>query len=432
MKSGEKSRGRYSLGESHKYFKEAFEMLSEKSLEAMDDQILLVDLLLKWAPVFNYRGAYTELIDLFRAHEKLACSIDDKERLGMFYTWLGLALWGGGNYRESYQTLIVALDLGEQVQSSKVIGHSCAWLSRACVDLGFLEDAVAFGSRAQEISLSLESDRELFRYSAFGLGYAYYFMGKSEKVDELGKLLLDHGQKKADIRMTAMGHVCIGMGRSAAGDLLPASESFQRAIEISIDPLLTYISKLLMGYSYLSSDQLKKAEEILEDVMMFSEASGFEFVRTAARGFQGIVLIAKGNLSQGIYIAEEVTKAFLEKGNRYRYALFNYMIGKVYYRIYQHKGPKNLSSILSNLGFLIKNVSIASKKAEEYLNEAVTMANEIGAKSLLGQASLELGALYKAKGKSALAQKYISEAIKIFQQCQAELFLKQAKEALAS
>jgi tetratricopeptide (TPR) repeat protein len=257
-------------------------------------------------------------------------------------------------------------------------------------------------------------------------------MGKSEKADELGRRLLDHGQKQADIRMTAMGHVIIGMGRSAAGDLLTAIESLQRAVQLSIDPLLTFIANLLIGYCYLGSEQLKKAEETLEDVMRSSETIGFEFVRTAARGLQGIVLIAKGNLSQGISIAESLTKEFLEKGNRYRYALFNYMIGKVYHRIYQRKGPKNLFSILSNFGFLVKSVSIASKKAEEYLNEAITMANEIGAKGLLGQACLELGALYKAKGKTAQAKKYISEAINIFQQCQAEIYLKQAKDALAS
>jgi len=432
LKSGEKSLGRYSLGESHKYFKEAFDMLSEKSVTTKDDQILLVDLLLKWAPVFNYRGAYSELVDLFRAHEQLATSIDDKERLGMFYTWLGLALWGGEDYRGSYQILIKALDLGEQVQSSKVIGHSCAWLSRACVDLGLLEDAVAFGSRAQEISQALGSDRELFRYSAFGLGYAYYFMGKTKEVDELGKLLLDYGQKQADIRMTGMGHVCIGMGRSVAGDLLSAIESFQRAVQISIDPLLTYIAKLLIGYCYLGNEQLKKAEETLEDVRMFSEASGFEFARTAARGLQGIVLIARGNLSQGISITEDVVKAFFEKGNRYRYALFNYMLGKVYFRIYERKGPKTLSSLLGNFAFLVKSVSIASKKAEKYLNEAISVANEIGAKGLLSQAYLDLGALYKAKRRTPQAQKYISEAIDIFQQCEAEVYLKQAKEALAS
>jgi len=432
VKSGEKSLGKYSLGESHEYFKEAFDILSENSLKTIDSQIMLVDLLLKWAPVFNYRGTYFELIDLFSAHEQLANLIDDKERLGMFYTWLGVALWGGGNYRNSYHVLIKALELGEQVQSSKVIGYSCTWLSRACTDLGLLEDAVTFGSRAQEISIALKSDRELFRYSALGLGYAYYFMGKSKKVDELGKMLLANGQKQDDIRTIAMGHICFGMGRSAAGDLLPAIESFRRAIQISIDPLLTYVGKLLVGYCYLNNEQLKKAEETLEDVMRFSETSGFEFVGTAAQGFQGIVLIAKGNLNQGIIIVEDVMKAFFEKGNRYRYALFNYMIGKVYCRICQRKGPKNLSSMLSNFGFLVKNVSVASKKAEGYLNEAITMASEIGAKGLLGQASLELGILCKTKGKNVKAQKYISEAISIFQQCQAEIYLKQAKDALTS
>ena len=432
LKSGEKSLGRYSLGESHKYFKEAFDMLSEKSLETEDDQILLVDLLLKWAPVFNYRGAYSELVDLFRAHEQLASSIDDKERLGMFYTWLGLALWGGGDYRASYQILIKALDLGEQAASWKVIGNSCAWLSRACVDLGLLEDAVAFGRRAQEISQTLGSDRALFRYSALGLGYAYYCTGKTKKADELGKLLLDYGQEQADIRMPAMGHMCIGMGRFVAGDLLSAIESFQRSVQISSDPLLTYVGKLLMGYCYLGNDQLKKAEETLEDVTRFSEASGFEFVRTAARGLQSIVLIAKGNLSEGISIAEDVIKASLEKGNRYRYAMFNYLLGKVYFRIYERKGPKNLSSLLSNFGFLVKSVSIASKKAEKYLNEAIGVANEIGAKGLLGQAYLELGTLYRAKRKIPRAQQYISEAIDIFQQCEAEVYLKQAKDVLAS
>jgi predicted ATPase len=58
FKAGEKSLGRFALGESYKYFKEAFDLLSEKSLETKDNQILLVDLLLKWAPVLNYRGSY--------------------------------------------------------------------------------------------------------------------------------------------------------------------------------------------------------------------------------------------------------------------------------------------------------------------------------------------------------------------------------------
>ena len=432
VKSGEKSLGRFSLGESHQYFKEAYDILSGKTLETKDDRNFFMDLLIKWAPVFNYRCAYLELIDLLRAHEPLAGSLDDKERLGMFYAWFGLALWGGGDYRGSYQILIKALGIGEDVQSGKVIGYSCAWLSRSCLDLGLLEDAVVFGNRALEISHSLKSDRELFRYSAFGLGYAYYFRGECRKAEDLGMLLLDYGKTNADRRMTAMGYIIIGMSRFVSGDLMSANKNFQKAVKRSIDPLLTCIGKLLMGYSFLGNNQVSKAEETLEDVLRFCATGGFEFVRTVAYGFHGLVLIAKGDLSRGINIAEQVRKAFQEEGNRYRYALFNYLLGKVYSSINQRKGTTSLSFLVNNFGFLVRSVLISNKKAEECLNKAIAVANEIGAKGLLGQAYLEFGALYKAKRKTAQARKYISEAIDVFQQCEAEVYLKQAKEALAS
>ncbi len=431
VKSGEKSFERYSLDESHQYFEEAFDNLSAKPLETKDEQSFLIDLLIKWASVFYYRGAYGELIDLLKAHTDLAESVNEKERLGMFYAWLGLALWGRGNYRSSYQYLYKALDLGEEVQNHKVIGYSCAWLSRTCADLGLLDDAVVFGERAQEISRAFKLDKEFFRHSFAGLGYAYYFKGESKKTEELGRIVLDYGQKQSDIRMTTMGHMFVGWGRFVAGDLPSAIECFHRSIQVSIDPMFSYLVKLLLGYSYLANDQFQEAEDTLEEVMSFVENVGFDLIGTAARGFQGLVLVIKGNLNKGISMAEEVKTASLETGNKYRYALFNYMLGKVYLQIFQRKGPKSLSFLVKNFGFLVKNVPVASKKAEEYFTTAIEVAKEIGAKGVLGQAYLDLGFLHKTKGKKDKAMECILTAVRLFERCEAEVYLKQAKEALA-
>ena len=60
------------------------------------------------------------------------------------------------------------------------------------------------------------------------------------------------------------------------------------------------------------------------------------------------------------------------------------------------------------------------------------VAKEIGAKGIEGQALLDLGYLHKVKGRTDKARDYFSRAIKIFEECEAEMFLKQAKEALAS
>jgi hypothetical protein len=88
--------------------------------------------------------------------------------------------------------------------------------------------------------------------------------------------------------------------------------------------------------------------------------------------------------------------------------------------------------MLKNIGFLIKNLPGASKKAEDHFSRTIKVAKEIGANGLLGPAYLDLGLLHKAKKKNEQAKTYINEAIDIFEQGEAEVYLKQAREALAS
>jgi tetratricopeptide (TPR) repeat protein len=111
----------------------------------------------------------------------------------------------------------------------------------------------------------------------------------------------------------------------------------------------------------------------------------------------------------------------------------NHMLGKVYSQIAQGGGgKKNISFLLKNIGFLIKTVPFAARKAEEYLHKAIETSKEIGAKSVLGQAYLDLGKLHKAKGRLADARTCISQAVQSFEECEADVYLKQAREVLAS
>lgn len=80
----------------------------------------------------------------------------------------------------------------------------------------------------------------------------------------------------------------------------------------------------------------------------------------------------------------------------------------------------------------MKNIPLAGKKAESYFVRTIEVAREIGAKGTLGLACLDLGLLYKLKKKPEKAREYISESIKIFQQCEARAYLKQAKNELES
>mgnify|MGYP000470573014 FL=1 len=88
--------------------------------------------------------------------------------------------------------------------------------------------------------------------------------------------------------------------------------------------------------------------------------------------------------------------------------------------------------MLKNIGFLIKNLPGASKKAEDHFNKAIKVAKEIGANGLLGPAYLDLGLFFKAKKRTKQAKECITRAIEIFVQSEANIYLKHANEALES
>ena len=430
VKSGEKSLKRYAVEESHQYFKEAFDLLTNKPGRTKEEEGVLIDLLIKWAFVFYYRGDFRGLVDLLSAHEKMAESLDDKERLGMFYGWLGFALYDREKFKDSYQYLSKALKIGEEIDNQKVIGYACAWLSWTCAELGLLDEAITFGERGQEICRFLESDPYLYFKSLGGLGFAYWHRGDRKKGLEAGKAILDYGQRHSNIRSMVVGHWTMAFSYLVDGDFPTAIECCKRAIQISADPFYSQVPRLLLGISYVLSGQLQEAEEALQEVVTYSRKFGAEIIGTPAHLYLGVVSIAKGHMNRGLKMLEEVQRAYLEYQRRGFYALSEYALGKVYLGIVEGEASMSLPKMAKNIGFLVKNVPFASKKAENHFNKSIEVAKEIGAKGTLGMAYLDLGLLYRAWGKKDKAREHISTAIQVFEQCEAETYLRQAKEAL--
>ena len=163
-----------------------------------------------------------------------------------------------------------------------------------------------------------------------------------------------------------------------------------------------------------------------------SQQFGCDVLTTPTQLFLGVVLISKGKFGQGLNMIKDVKQTCL-KNERKMYAVVSeYVLGKVYLQIVEGAGPMSLSTIAKNIGFLIKNVPLADKKAQFHFNKAIETAKEIGAKGFLGLAYLDLGLLHKAKKRKDQAKKCISEAVQLFEQCEADVYLKQANEALES
>jgi tetratricopeptide (TPR) repeat protein len=432
IKSAEKSRDRYALEESHRYFKQAFEILINKTDKSKDEIRLFVYILIKWAIVLHWRGRYTALVELFKSHENLLAFIDDKESTGMFYTWLGWALFNIEDLEESRTYLRKSLEIGKHIKNSRVMGYANAFLAFTCSTMGLLNEAVGFGETATDIANSIEFDPELFRFALLGLQLAYYFRGDSKKTLKIGHQLIDYGQKNSDIRCLTTGHITAGNGYWLAGHYDQAIKFYQKAKQMSLHPNFSLWVNLMMGWCQLMWGELEEAEDPLLQVIQFDEKFGAGLYGTSARDALGIISIARGNVEGGLRISEEVSKLYREKGFRWNYLTHRFHLARVLLQMVGSIESENLIHNLKKVTVVVKNSSAVAEKAEAYLNEAIEVAKEIGAKNMLALAYFDLGVLQKAKKRTDLAREYISEAIQLFKQCEAEVYLKQAKEALAS
>jgi predicted ATPase len=432
MKAGEKSLKRYAVEEAHRYYQEAYDLILNITEKTREDELLLIDLILDWAMVFYYRADCIAFEKIFLSHEELAKTLDDQERLGMFYAWMGLIAYFREKYKDSYEYLQLASKIGETIQNEKIVGYACTWLTWTCSELGLLDEAIDHGKHAQKIAKILVSDHYLFFKSLGGIGLAYNYKGEIKNILEAGKQLLDYGQRHSNIRSTHLGYQTIGLSHMMAGNFELAKEFAQKAASVSVDPIYSMSGKMTLAFIYSIHGQLMEIEDEIKEIETFSRNNGYEVWGSPARMLYGAICIAKGRMSHGLKIIEGVKQEYKENGRKFMLGYSELVLANIYLQIVEGAKPASLVTMAKNIGFLIKTVPLAAEKAEKHLHKALEIAEELGSKANIAMICLDLGRLHKAKNRTQEAKDCISRAIKVFEEIEAEAFLLQARQALAA
>ncbi len=432
MKSGEKSLGRYAVEESYQYFKEAFEILSDKIDRSGEEDTLLIALIVKWAYVYYYRGDFKGLTERLIANQSLAEGIPDRSVAGMFYGWLGMSLYSRERFQESRRQLLRALQIGKELDDKKVIGYACTWLTWTCAELGLLDEALGFGARAQDVAKGFAADHYLFFKSLGGIGFTHYCRGEGRKALEAGNTLVEFGERNSDVRSLVMGHYVTGLGHLISGDVTAMLESEQCAVQISADPYYRQFPTLFIGVGHFYNGEFETARRAFEEVAAFSEESGVELLGTPAKTFLGAVYLSTGELKLGLKMLEEGRKRFAERARKWCLGVADGILGQFYLQVATRGGETSLPFMLKNISFLIARLPFATSKAKQHLLNCIEIAEEVGAHCLAGEAYMSLGILHKSKGRKDEAAKSLSEAMRRFEKCELEVPLQQAREVLAS
>jgi class 3 adenylate cyclase/tetratricopeptide (TPR) repeat protein len=432
MKAGEKSLRRYAVEEAHQYYQEAYVLILNKTDKSREDELLLIDLVLEWSMVFYYRADCRSWEKLFNDHRVLAETANDKERLGMFYAWLGLCLFFREKFADSYTYLHKAVKIGKELENQKIIGYACTWLSWTCSELGLFDEAIAQGQRGQVIAANLKSDQYLYFKALSALAQTYIYKGNSRKALEIGQVLLEYGQKHSNLRSIFMGYSYIGYSHFISGDLKQAIEYSQKAVQVSVDPLYSTTGKLLLGFSHAFCGNFQEIEDLTRQIHRFCQDAGCRAWGAMAEILLGITCIANGQMSKGLEMVMAVRDSYQKNKRMGQLALPEYLLGKIYLQIVEGDNLPSFSGLARNIVFLVKNVPSADKKAEGHLKRAIEISKDIGMLNYMARAYFDLGLLHKVKKRNDQARECISNAIDLFEQCEADVFLQQAREALAS
>jgi tetratricopeptide (TPR) repeat protein len=375
-KSGMKSLKKYAVQESHEYYQRGFQILEQTMGDSEEEKRLLIDFLNEWAQVFYYRADFAGLRRLFLEHQALAESLSDQALLGTFYVWLSSSLFNTGRVKESYRFNLKALEMCEG-ESNTDFGMGYANLIWCCAELKLLDQGILYGEKV----LAHRDDLESMGYflSLGGLGMIYIFNGDSQKNFELGRILVEFGESHSDLRSTVVGYICTSYGHYSAGDFVKAVEWSQKAVELSNDPIFSVWPKLVLANFFIQSEQYQEADEILREIIPFCQNLGMDYIVLWAQALYGAVLMAEGQFSRGMKMMAEGNRVFTESGRFVSLYFLEFALAEVYFQMATHRRRLGFWTICKNLGFILKEVPFARRKAETYLRKIIQVGQEIGA-----------------------------------------------------
>jgi hypothetical protein len=145
-----------------------------------------------------------------------------------------------------------------------------------------------------------------------------------------------------------------------------------------------------------------------------------------------MILISKGQMGKGFRMMSEAHSNLLKNNVKQYYIMTQYLHGMLYAQIADPAAPVKFSLLLKNLGFILQNAPFATRKAIKYYSECSAVCRECGFQALLGMILLELGGLYKKKGRKELARQNLTEAVRLCRESGAISGVKQAEGLLKS
>ena len=192
-----------------------------------------------------------------------------------------------------------------------------------------------------------------------------------------------------------------------------AIDNADEALRLSPDPLDRVCARGARGAALAL---MGRSQEGLKDLLAARDemvAGDFLFPLVGVDVPYGVALVMVGKLAAGVRWIEDAIGRFEAWGNETQPAFGRLILGEVYLQMALGKEKPPLGVILRNLGFVLRTLPVAARKARHNLEEAVQRTRDTDMPGFLARGLLDLGQLYEATGHIEEARMHLEEARQI-------------------
>jgi len=266
-------------------------------------------------------------------------------------------------------------------------------------DIGDTEKAKGYHDKALRI---LETERESIELASLyeDMAHMYYHTAIMAKALSCAEKALELAKKLNDCGVIASSYASLGeITFSASGDLKKAVECHEKALEIALDNGFTETA--IRSYYNLGAvlpwEEQERALDCFEKGFELAKKAGaIRWVSSIGAVLAGLYL-GMGDTSKTVLLAEESVALDRKAGNM-----------------------PNLSSSLRHLGAVYLRLG-EWDKGEQYLNEALNIAQRLDLFRQIAYSAYDLGILYGLyKGEYAKAEEFLEKAAGKLQQAEAK------------
>ena len=238
-----------------------------------------------------------------------------------------------------------------------------------------------------------------------------------------------------------MGLYTLGFVNGLDERYAEAVENAEESWRLSPDPLdrlvalsAKGVALALMGRSEEGVALLRQVHREIVEGDLFTVLNGIDIA-------YGASMVLAGEMATGVRWIEAAMRRFAAGGNEAQVAFGQMVLGEIYLQmvlgeIYlqmvlgEEKVP--VTVVLKNLGFILRSLPLAARKARHHLEEAIRRSQALDLPGFLARSLLDLGLLCRAKKRRQEARTHLEEALRIAAPLESSVLSEKIRLGLAS